>query len=281
MLPFFFLPFFLFSSFFLVLSSLFFVPTSPHHTSIFLILNFIAGPELLDKYVGESEKAVRQVFHRAQMSSPCVIFFDELDALCPKRGSGHGGGGVSERVVNQLLTELDGMESRRNVFVIAATNRPDIIDAAMLRPGRLDKLLYVPLPSPSDRVAILHTLVKKSPLADNVYLDTIARDARCSGYSGADVSALVREATIQALRDGTQTVVVTAAHFGKALDRVPRSVTVKQEAKYLRLKDKMSRSRLGIQADDGLNTKDGGFGSDGRGGDDGDDSKSPKVDGSK
>ena len=210
------------------------------------------------------------------MSSPCVIFFDELDALCPKRGSGHGGGGVSERVVNQLLTELDGMESRRNVFVIAATNRPDIIDAAMLRPGRLDKLLYVPLPSPSDRVAILHTLVKKSPLAENIDIDAIARDARCSGYSGADVSALVREATIQALRDGTEKVVVTASHFGKALDRVPRSVTVKQEAKYLRLKDKMSRSRLGIQADDAVTAKEGVAAAAGGGAVDGH-SKSPKV----
>ena len=212
------------------------------------------GPELLDKYVGESEKAVRQVFHRAQMSSPCVIFFDELDALCPKRGSGSGGSGVSERVVNQLLTELDGMESRRNVFVIAATNRPDIIDAAMLRPGRLDKLLYVPLPSPSDREAILRTLVKKSPLGGDVNLDAIAHDSRCNGYSGADVSALVREATIQALRDGSEKVVVTSAHFNKALDRVPRSVTVRQEAKYLRLKVKMSHSRLGIQAEPGDET---------------------------
>ena len=111
-----------------------------------------------------------------------------------------------------------------------------------------------------------------------------AQDARCSGYSGADVSTLVREATIQALRDGTQKVVVTAAHFGKALDRVPRSVTVKQEAKYLRLKDKMSRSRLGIQADDALKTKDGasasGGGVGGVGGDGGD-AKSAKVEGSK
>ncbi len=108
--------------------------------------NFISvkGPELLDKYVGESERAVRVVFERARTSSPCIIFFDELDSLCPKRGSdgGSGGGGVSERVVNQLLTEMDGLDSRRSVFVIAATNRPELIDPAMLRPGRLDKLLY-------------------------------------------------------------------------------------------------------------------------------------------
>lgn len=113
--------------------------------------NFISikGPELLNKYVGESEKAVRQLFKRANSSAPCVIFFDELDSLCPKRGSENNTS--SERVVNQLLTEMDGLEERRGVFVIAATNRPDIIDPAMLRPGRLDKLLYVPLPTKEDR----------------------------------------------------------------------------------------------------------------------------------
>jgi ribosome biogenesis ATPase len=111
--------------------------------------NFISikGPELLDKYVGESERAVRKVFERARSSSPCIVFFDELDSLCPKRGSDSGGGNVSERVVNQLLTEMDGLDSRRSVFVIAATNRPELIDPAMLRPGRLDKLLYIPLPT--------------------------------------------------------------------------------------------------------------------------------------
>jgi ribosome biogenesis ATPase len=117
--------------------------------------NFISikGPELLNKYVGESEKAVRMLFKRAMSSAPCVIFFDELDSLCPKRGSENNSS--SERVVNQLLTEMDGLEERRGVFVIAATNRPDIIDPAMLRPGRLDKLLYVPLPTKEDRLQIL------------------------------------------------------------------------------------------------------------------------------
>jgi ribosome biogenesis ATPase len=94
----------------------------------------VKGPELLDKYVGESERSVRLLFERARASSPCVVFFDELDSLCPKRGSDNGGGGVSERVVNQLLTEMDGLESRRSIFVIAATNRPELIDPAMMRP---------------------------------------------------------------------------------------------------------------------------------------------------
>ena len=129
--------------------------------------NFISikGPELLNKYVGESEKAVRQLFKRAKSSAPCVIFFDELDSLVPKRGS--DGNHSSERVVNQLLTEMDGLEDRAGVFVIAATNRPDIIDPAMLRPGRLDKLLYVPLPSKDERYQILKTVTKSLPIDQN------------------------------------------------------------------------------------------------------------------
>jgi ribosome biogenesis ATPase len=217
--------------------------------------NFISvkGPELLDKYVGESEKAVRQVFHRAQMSSPCVIFFDELDALCPKRGGqGGGGGGVSERVVNQLLTELDGMETRRNVFVIAATNRPDIIDQAMLRPGRLDKLLYVPLPKPGDRQAILKTLARKSPLGNDVNLDEIAQDGRCNGYSGADVAALLREATVQALKSCPvgEKVLVYQRHFNVALSRITPSVSARDQKRYLRMKNKLSHSRISIGNED-------------------------------
>ena len=132
--------------------------------------NFISikGPELLNKYVGESEKAVRSLFKRAKLSAPCVIFFDELDSLVPKRGSDSNNS--SERVVNQLLTEMDGLEDRKGVFVIAATNRPDIIDPAMLRPGRLDKLLYVPLPTKEDRHQILQTVTKKLPLSDDIAL---------------------------------------------------------------------------------------------------------------
>ena len=136
--------------------------------------NFISikGPELLNKYVGESEKAVRQLFKRATQSAPCVIFFDELDSLCPKRGSDNNTS--SERVVNQLLTEMDGLEERVGVFVIAATNRPDIIDPAMLRPGRLDKLLYVPLPNSDDRLSILKTCWRKVPMAPGIDLARIA-----------------------------------------------------------------------------------------------------------
>ncbi|XP_023059430.1 nuclear valosin-containing protein-like isoform X2 [Piliocolobus tephrosceles] len=166
-------------------------------------LNFISvkGPELLNMYVGESERAVRQVFQRAKNSAPCVIFFDEVDALCPRRSDRETGASV--RVVNQLLTEMDGLEARQQVFIMAATNRPDIIDPAILRPGRLDKTLFVGLPPPADRLAILKTITKngtKPPLDADVNLEAIAGDLRCDCYTGADLSALVREASICALR---------------------------------------------------------------------------------
>uniref|UniRef100_A0A673C2X7 AAA+ ATPase domain-containing protein n=1 Tax=Sphaeramia orbicularis TaxID=375764 RepID=A0A673C2X7_9TELE len=149
-------------------------------------LNFISvkGPELLNMYVGESERAVRQVFQRGRNSAPCVIFFDEIDALCPRR-SGHESG-ASVRVVNQLLTEMDGVETRRQVFIMAATNRPDIIDPAILRPGRLDKTLYVGLPPPADRHAILVTITKggtKPHLDQDVSLEEIANDERCDCFT--------------------------------------------------------------------------------------------------
>uniref|UniRef100_A0A8C0FVJ9 Nuclear VCP like n=1 Tax=Bubo bubo TaxID=30461 RepID=A0A8C0FVJ9_BUBBB len=166
-------------------------------------LNFISvkGPELLNMYVGESERAVRQVFQRARNSAPCVIFFDEVDALCPRRSDRESGASV--RVVNQLLTEMDGLENRQQVFIMAATNRPDIIDPAILRPGRLDKTLYVGLPPPEDRLAILKTITKdgtRPPLDIDVSLEEIAYSQHCDCYTGADLSALVREASVCALR---------------------------------------------------------------------------------
>lgn len=176
--------------------------------------NFISvkGPELLNMYVGESESRVRQVFARARASAPCMIFFDELDALCPKRSSGWDGGssgnGVTERVVNQLLTELDGLESRKDVYIIGATNRLELIDEAMLRPGRLGNLLYVPLPVATEREAILRALTRKVALQelsqtceDGVDLNKVAFDPRCEGFSGADLSALVREAGLSVVKE--------------------------------------------------------------------------------
>jgi ribosome biogenesis ATPase len=212
--------------------------------------NFLSvkGPELLDKYVGESERAVRVVFERARSSSPCVVFFDEVDSLCPKRGGdGGGGGGVSERVVNQLLTEMDGLESRRSVFVIAATNRPELIDPAMMRPGRLDKLLYVPLPTPDDRSSILRALAGKIRLADDVDLHEIGHSSRADGYSGADCAALLREAGLAVLKQSMVApdteLRITRTHFEYAFDHVLPSVSKRDQAQYDKLRNRMARAR--------------------------------------
>lgn len=161
--------------------------------------NFISvkGPELLNKFVGESERAVRQVFVRARSSIPCVIFFDELDALVPRRDDTLSE--ASARVVNTLLTELDGLgSSRQGIYVIAATNRPDIIDPAMLRPGRLETLLFVNLPSPLERVDILQTLVRNLPIDFSDDLRRVAEE--CEGYSGADLGSLLRRAGYMAIK---------------------------------------------------------------------------------
>ncbi|XP_054835781.1 nuclear valosin-containing protein-like [Eublepharis macularius] len=216
-------------------------------------LNFISvkGPELLNMYVGESERAVRQVFQRARNSAPCVIFFDEIDALCPRRSDREAGASV--RVVNQLLTEMDGLESRRQVFIMAATNRPDIIDPAILRPGRLDKTLYVGLPPPLDRLAILKTITKggtQPPFDDDVDLEEISHDPRCNCYTGADLSALVREASVCALRQEmvrldstskTGEIKITKKHFEEAFKKVKSSVSRKDQIMYEELCHSLSR----------------------------------------
>ncbi|OQR66283.1 nuclear valosin-containing protein-like [Tropilaelaps mercedesae] len=194
-------------------------------------INFISvkGPELLNMYVGESERAIRQVFQRARASAPCVIFFDELDALCPRRSDGADGGGPTSRVVNQLLTEMDGLEPRKQVFVLAATNRPDIIDPAMLRPGRLDHIIHIGLPSRGDRVDILRALTKNAtkPPISGVTLDELAD--RTDKFSGAELAALVKTASINALteqflkEDPNGKVVLGNEHFDGALEKLMKS----------------------------------------------------------
>ena len=225
--------------------------------------NFISikGPELLNKYVGESERAVRQVFSRARAASPCVLFFDELDALAPRRGS-DSSGAAAERVVNQLLTEMDGVDGRQGVYLVAATNRPDMIDPALLRPGRLEKILYVPLPPPEGRASILQALTRSTPLGDDVNLDDIAAMPELKGFSGADLASLVREASVQALKerigesdqwdsvtDTTMSdgaVKVMRKHFVVSLSRLQPSVSRKDQRMYdsLRLKLRSSRGHL-------------------------------------
>jgi len=162
--------------------------------------NFIAvrGPEVLSKWVGESEKAIREIFRKARQAAPTVVFFDEIDAIAPARGMGIDTG-VTERIVNQLLAEMDGIEKLENVVVIAATNRPDILDPALLRPGRFDRLIYVPPPDKQARLEILKVHTRKVALDEDVSLEELAE--RTEGYTGADLAALVREATLRALRE--------------------------------------------------------------------------------
>ena len=191
--------------------------------------NFISvkGPELLNKYVGESERAVRQVFVRARSSIPCVIFFDELDALVPKRDDALSES--SARVVNTLLTELDGLSNRQGIYVIAATNRPDIIDPAMLRPGRLETLLFVDLPGEDERVEILQTLIRNLKIPFEEDIAPVAR--ACQGFSGADLESLCRRAGYAAIKrdDG-----IRLQDFEKARGSVRPSVGDRK--KYERLK---------------------------------------------
>ena len=183
--------------------------------------NFISvkGPELLNKFVGESEKAVREVFRKARQASPCIIFFDEIDSVAPVRGSGGGETHVTERVISQFLTEMDGLEELRNVVIIAATNRPDIIDSALLRPGRFDRLLFVPPPDLEARRQIVRIHTRKTPLSEDVNLDEIAR--RTDGYTGADIASVANTAVMLALRE----------HISKAKD--PEDA--KKRAKSLRV----------------------------------------------
>lgn len=192
--------------------------------------NFISikGPELLNKYVGESERAVRQVFVRARSSIPCVIFFDELDALVPRRDDALSES--SARVVNTLLTELDGLgNNRQGIYIIAATNRPDIIDPAMLRPGRLETLLFVNLPGPSERAEILQTLIRKLPVEFDDRMRALAES--CEGYSGADIGSLLRRAGYSAIK---RRDIIRFEDFVAAKEHVRPSVT--DMRKYERLR---------------------------------------------
>ncbi len=186
--------------------------------------NFIAirGPEIFSKWVGESEKMIREIFRKARMAAPAVVFIDEIDALATVRGVG-GDSLVGERVVAQLLTEMDGIRALGSVVVIAATNRPDLIDPALLRPGRFDRIIYVPPPDFRARIDILLIHTKSTTLARDVDLEEIAR--KTEGYSGADLELLVREATFLALREDIRAGEVAMRHFDEALKKVKPSIT--------------------------------------------------------
>ena len=207
--------------------------------------NFIAvrGPEILSKWVGESEKAVRRIFERARQVAPAVVFFDEIDAIAPARGYRHDTSGVTDRIVNQLLTEMDGISPLSNVVVIAATNRPDILDPALLRPGRFDRLVYVPPPDKEARKQIFQVHTRKVPLAEDVDLDKLAE--MTEGYTGADIAAVVREAVMIKLREKLEPGPVSMEHFLKALKRVPPSLTTEDIRRYERLARELKRAIIG------------------------------------
>ncbi|KAJ0430218.1 putative AAA+ ATPase domain, ATPase, AAA-type, core, NVL2, nucleolin binding protein [Helianthus annuus] len=219
----------------------------------------IKGPELLNKYVGESELAVRTIFSRARTCSPCILFFDEVDALTTKRG--REGGWVVERLLNQLLIELDGADQRKGVYIIGATNRPEVMDQAVLRPGRFGKLMYVPLPNQDERGLILKALSRNKPLDDDVDLIAVARSEACANLSGADLSALMNEAAMAAVEEkfsrieaasnegtssesyaGGMPHTIKAVHFQQALEKISPSVSDKQKQYYQRLSESFKAS---------------------------------------
>ena len=216
--------------------------------------NFISikGPELLSKWVGESEKGVREVFRKARQAAPCLIFFDEIDAIAPTRGAGFGGDShVTERLISQMLTELDGLEILTNVIVIAATNRPDIIDPALLRPGRFDRLLYIPPPDRESRIQILKIHTKKMPLANDINIERLADDM--NGYTGADIASVASAAVMLALRqhiskyqdpkeseNHAKELKITMEHFKEAMKKV-RPLSTQELDMYKRIADQFGK----------------------------------------
>ncbi|WP_226007164.1 CDC48 family AAA ATPase [Natrinema salinisoli] len=219
--------------------------------------NFISikGPELLNKYVGESEKGVREVFEKARSNAPTVIFFDEIDSIAGERGQRQGDSGVGERVVSQLLTELDGLEELEDVVVVATTNRPDLIDSALLRPGRLDRHVHVPVPDEDARKAIFEVHTRNKPLAESVDLEWLAGET--DGYVGADIEAVCREASMAASRefinsvdpddmdDTIGNVRISRDHFEHALGEVNPSVSPDTREQYEELEDEFQRAEPG------------------------------------
>jgi len=229
--------------------------------------NFISikGPELLTMWFGESEANVRELFDKARAAAPCVLFFDELDSIARARGGGGGdAGGAADRVINQILTEMDGMNSKKNVFIIGATNRPDIIDPAIMRPGRLDQLIYIPLPDEPSRMAILNSVLRKSPVAKDVDLEALAKAT--AGYSGADLTEICQRACKLAIRQSIEKDVereenaknnpgaapapeedpvpeITRAHFEESMMYARRSVSDNDIRKYEMFAQTLQQSR--------------------------------------
>lgn len=228
--------------------------------------NFISvkGPELLTMWFGESEANVREIFDKARQSAPCVLFFDELDSIANQRGSSAGDSGAADRVINQLLTEMDGMNAKKTVFIIGATNRPDIIDTALLRPGRLDQLIYIPLPDDASRLQIFKANLRKSPVAPDVDLTLLAKYT--NGFSGADITEICQRACKYAIRESIEKDLesekvneenpdlmeedaadpvpcITKAHFEEAMKYARRSVSDGDIRKYQSFAQTLQQSR--------------------------------------
>jgi transitional endoplasmic reticulum ATPase len=221
--------------------------------------NFISvkGPELLNKFVGESEKAIREVFRKARQASPCIIFFDEIDSVAPIRGSNSGDSNVTERVISQFLTEMDGLEELRNVVIIAATNRPDIVDPALLRPGRFDRLLLVPPPDLEARKQIFRIHTKKTPLAEDVKLDELAR--KTEGYTGADIASICNTAVMLSIKEHigkakdaedakkrAKGLKVARRHFDEAMQKV-KPISSQELRMYERFSQQFADTKTGLQ----------------------------------
>jgi transitional endoplasmic reticulum ATPase len=214
--------------------------------------NFISikGPELLSKWVGESEKAIREIFRKAKMASPCIIFFDEFDSIAPSRGRHTSDSGVTEKVLSQFLTELDGLEVMKDIVVVAATNRPDILDPALIRPGRIDRILLVPLPDEKGRFEILKIFTKEMPLTSNIELESL--NSMIEGFSGADIETWCREAAMIALRENIRARKVSLEHFKEARKIVNPTLTTEILEWYIKFGDKLKSRRIEESKEDRL-----------------------------
>mmetsp|Transcript_40413 Transcript_40413/g.130317 ORF Transcript_40413/g.130317 Transcript_40413/m.130317 type:complete len:471 (+) Transcript_40413:3-1415(+) len=217
--------------------------------------NFISvkGPELLSMWFGESEQNVRELFNKARGAAPCILFFDEIDSIAKPRGSGGAGGGeAGDRIVNQILTEIDGVGAKKSVFIIAATNRPDMLDSAVMRPGRIDQLVYLPLPDLACREKIFEACTRKSPLADDVALHEFAE--RTDGFSGADITEVCQRACKLAIRQNieeasaglpvaAQCAKIGRAHFEEAMLTARKSVTAADVKKFERFRQSIKAGK--------------------------------------
>ncbi|MEE9376525.1 MAG: CDC48 family AAA ATPase [Candidatus Lokiarchaeia archaeon] len=214
--------------------------------------NFISvkGPELLSKWVGESEKAIREVFRIAKQASPCIIFFDEFDSIAPSRGRHTSDSGVTEKVLSQFLTELDGLEVMKDIVVIAATNRPDILDPALIRPGRIDRILLVPLPDKKGRLEILKLFTKEMPLTSNIKLEDL--NDTINGFSGADIETWCREAAMIALRENLRARKVSLEHFKEARKELNPTLTKEVIEWYEKFGEKLKSRRIEESKEDRL-----------------------------